>query len=390
MAATDRVSGDWTAILLPTPPTQGRRDRAEVLAMAQGAYNAATGVWALADIDSFQAVTGPKVNEWLVKTVGVLVTVIGGTLGGLAGWRRATPEAGLLALGGARAGRARPILRRQGAGRAGLPAGRRRGAGPGRRLGPGNVEAPGTGRGRGIAGPTGLTTRSVAGPARHSPLSIGQRGQSCPERSARSRSGMYCLSRSRTRGYPRSLGAITSRRPHPCLCCQEKGITPTPRHDSGGVGEVAEGRAELPEVKTGTDLGQGVRGDEAFLAAFGPDPSLEHGRGGGRGDPQTGVDREHPPVGRPDVITHQEPEGGGGAVRRTLATSARIISAIGSTEPRVIGTTLLPRSRAVSGQTSCSVTATTGMSFAPGVRNTQKLQGTPSTPRWIARREFSP
>jgi hypothetical protein len=76
-------------------------DRDELLAMAQGAYYAATGVWALVDIDSFQAVTGPKVDQWLVKTVGVLVTVIGGALG-LAGWRRrVTPEVRLLALGSA-------------------------------------------------------------------------------------------------------------------------------------------------------------------------------------------------------------------------------------------------------------------------------------------------
>jgi hypothetical protein len=76
-------------------------DRAELLAMAQGAYYAATGVWALVDIDSFQAVTGPKVDQWLVKTVGVLVTAIGGALG-LAGWkRRVTPEVRLLAFGSA-------------------------------------------------------------------------------------------------------------------------------------------------------------------------------------------------------------------------------------------------------------------------------------------------
>jgi len=76
-------------------------DRAALLAMAQGAYYAATGIWALVDIDSFQVVTGPKVDQWLVKTVGVLVTVMGGVLG-LAGWRRrVTPEVRLLGIGGA-------------------------------------------------------------------------------------------------------------------------------------------------------------------------------------------------------------------------------------------------------------------------------------------------
>lgn len=55
-----------------------RLDR--VLALGQGAYFAATGLWALVDLDSFQAVTGPKTDLWLVKTVGVLVLVIGAVL----------------------------------------------------------------------------------------------------------------------------------------------------------------------------------------------------------------------------------------------------------------------------------------------------------------------
>jgi hypothetical protein len=81
--------------------TEDATGRAELLAMVQGAYYAATGVWALVDIDSFQVVTGPKADRWLVKTVGVLVTAIGGALG-LAGLRRRlTPEVRLLAIGSA-------------------------------------------------------------------------------------------------------------------------------------------------------------------------------------------------------------------------------------------------------------------------------------------------
>lgn len=49
-------------------------------ALGQGAYFAATGVWALVDVDSFQLVTGPKTDVWLVKTVGALVLVLGATL----------------------------------------------------------------------------------------------------------------------------------------------------------------------------------------------------------------------------------------------------------------------------------------------------------------------
>ncbi|MCL7488534.1 MAG: hypothetical protein M8357_10225 [Desulfobulbaceae bacterium] len=43
----------------------------------QGGYYALTGLWALVHISSFQAVTGPKTDIWLVKTVGLLLTVSG-------------------------------------------------------------------------------------------------------------------------------------------------------------------------------------------------------------------------------------------------------------------------------------------------------------------------
>jgi hypothetical protein len=50
------------------------------VATAQGLYFLVTGIWPLIHIDSFQAVTGPKFDLWLVYTVGVLVAVIGLTL----------------------------------------------------------------------------------------------------------------------------------------------------------------------------------------------------------------------------------------------------------------------------------------------------------------------
>jgi hypothetical protein len=51
--------------------------RAPVL---QGVYFLLTGVWPLLSMRTFEAVTGPKVDKWLVKTVGVLVAVIGASL----------------------------------------------------------------------------------------------------------------------------------------------------------------------------------------------------------------------------------------------------------------------------------------------------------------------
>jgi hypothetical protein len=43
------------------------------LAARQGVYYLLTGVWPLPSIGSFQRVTGPKTDLWLVRTVGVLV-----------------------------------------------------------------------------------------------------------------------------------------------------------------------------------------------------------------------------------------------------------------------------------------------------------------------------
>jgi hypothetical protein len=58
-----------------------------ILSLTQAAYDALTGLWSLVSIRSFERVTGPKVDRWLVKTVGALVLAIGAALG-LAGLRR--------------------------------------------------------------------------------------------------------------------------------------------------------------------------------------------------------------------------------------------------------------------------------------------------------------
>ena len=71
------------------------------LVLAQAFYYILTGVWPLISITSFQKVTGPKVDLWLVKTVGVLILVIGSTLGVAGIRRKITPEIALLGLGSA-------------------------------------------------------------------------------------------------------------------------------------------------------------------------------------------------------------------------------------------------------------------------------------------------
>ena len=47
---------------------------------AQGAYFMVTGIWPVLHMPSFEAVTGPKVDDWLVKMVGLLAFVIGATI----------------------------------------------------------------------------------------------------------------------------------------------------------------------------------------------------------------------------------------------------------------------------------------------------------------------
>jgi len=76
-------------------------DARRSVAVAQGLYFAATGIWPLVHMPSFEAVTGPKTDKWLVRTVGVLVGVIGGTLVAAAARRRVTGETAALAVGSA-------------------------------------------------------------------------------------------------------------------------------------------------------------------------------------------------------------------------------------------------------------------------------------------------
>lgn len=72
---------------------------ADALAVAQGAFYVATGVWPILHMRSFEAVTGDKTDDWLVKTVGVLITVAGVTMTMAGLRRRVTPEIALLASG---------------------------------------------------------------------------------------------------------------------------------------------------------------------------------------------------------------------------------------------------------------------------------------------------
>lgn len=73
------------------------------LAFIQAGYFIITGLWSLVGIRSFQRVTGPKTDIWLVKTVGALVLVVGAVLAVAGARRTRVVEVPLLAGGSAAA-----------------------------------------------------------------------------------------------------------------------------------------------------------------------------------------------------------------------------------------------------------------------------------------------
>lgn len=50
------------------------------LAIGHGIFFLTCGLWPVFHIRSFEKVTGPKKDDWLVKTVGLLLATTGGTL----------------------------------------------------------------------------------------------------------------------------------------------------------------------------------------------------------------------------------------------------------------------------------------------------------------------
>lgn len=72
-----------------------------LLLLGQGAYFAIAGIWPVLHMRSFEAVTGPKTDRWLVRTVGSLLVVIGVVLALASRQERPRFEVGLLAAGSA-------------------------------------------------------------------------------------------------------------------------------------------------------------------------------------------------------------------------------------------------------------------------------------------------
>ena len=65
----------------------------------QGSYFVLMGLWPLLSIVTFQHITGPKTDLWLVKTVGVLLIMVGAVLILAAYRRRIDLEMAVLGIG---------------------------------------------------------------------------------------------------------------------------------------------------------------------------------------------------------------------------------------------------------------------------------------------------
>jgi len=63
------------------PPARTRRTPAARVAMVQGAYCLAAGLWPVLSLRTFMRATGPKLEGWLTKGVGVCLLNIGVALG---------------------------------------------------------------------------------------------------------------------------------------------------------------------------------------------------------------------------------------------------------------------------------------------------------------------
>ena len=71
------------------------------MSLVQGVYYAVTGLWPLISMETFLAISGPKFDLWLVRTVALLILVIGLTLLFAAQTRQVTGAIFFLAVGSA-------------------------------------------------------------------------------------------------------------------------------------------------------------------------------------------------------------------------------------------------------------------------------------------------
>jgi hypothetical protein len=69
------------------------------VALTQGIFYLVTGIWPFLHMKSFEKINGPKLEHWLVYTLGGLITVTGIVLCSSARRREVTGEVAALAMG---------------------------------------------------------------------------------------------------------------------------------------------------------------------------------------------------------------------------------------------------------------------------------------------------
>jgi hypothetical protein len=67
-----------------------------IVLAALAVYYLITGIWPIVSLSTFEAVTGPKTDDWLVHMVGLLAATVGAALL-VASWRR-SPRGEMLVL----------------------------------------------------------------------------------------------------------------------------------------------------------------------------------------------------------------------------------------------------------------------------------------------------
>ena len=100
--AFQEMRDSFAAPRFPAPPAPhggGSGAGANALAWTQSAFYLATGLWPIVSLRTFETVTGPKTDGWLVKTVGGLITAAGAAIGSAAASRRVTPEIAMVGAG---------------------------------------------------------------------------------------------------------------------------------------------------------------------------------------------------------------------------------------------------------------------------------------------------
>ncbi|MDQ3364026.1 MAG: hypothetical protein M3680_01160 [Myxococcota bacterium] len=72
-----------------------------VAPLVQGIFYVGTGLWPIIHLRSFEKVTGPKRDKWLVRTIGGLIAAVGAALIVGSFDRRRSPALQMLGLGSA-------------------------------------------------------------------------------------------------------------------------------------------------------------------------------------------------------------------------------------------------------------------------------------------------